>query len=587
MSSIRNSLTFRLALPFALLLVVTIAGITWYTARALQNIYLDLLQQNLVSEAGLLADTFDTVELADTDVLNQTAQEMGERLSARVTVIDAQGNVRADTYTPAEELENHADRPEFQRALQGQPASELRYSDTFQTNMLYAAAPVIIDGETQGAARLAVSLNTIQREESGLFRTIFAITIATILLAVLATVLVARFTTMPIQALTSAAQQIARGEDVPLQKTNRQDEIGRLYHAVQDMAGQLHGQIDALHTERTTLEIVLANMSDGILIVDTNGIIQLINPAALRIFNVTEDDAYGKSMVEVLRNHRLVALWRESLQLANQQSTTVELPPDRLFVQAIASPLHQSLPGMTLLLVQDLTHLRKLETVRRDFVSNVSHELRTPLASLKALTETLQEGALEDPPAARRFLQRMETEIDNLTQMVHELLELSKIESNRVPLHRKAIEPCEMITPAIERLQLQAERAGLTLQLDCPDPLPKVYADPVRIEQVLVNIIHNAVKFTPPGGVISVSARAERDQVVFSIRDTGVGIDEQVLPRIFERFYKTDRSRSGGGTGLGLSIARHLIETHGGKIWAESAVNQGSTFFFTLPLSQE
>jgi len=235
------------------------------------------------------------------------------------------------------------------------------------------------------------------------------------------------------------------------------------------------------------------------------------------------------------------------------------------------------------LVFQDLTRVRRLETVRRDFISNVSHELRTPLASLKALTETLQEGALEDPPAARRFLSQMETEIDNLTQMVRELLELSRIESGRVPLQRKPCDPCTLIATSVNRMRLQAERAGLTMETECPPDLPSVNADPERIDQVLVNLIHNAVKFTLPGGKIKAGAYVRGGEVAFFVYDTGVGIQPQDLTRIFERFYKSDRSRSGGGTGLGLSIARYMIETHGGEIWAESTPGQGSTFTFTLP----
>jgi two-component system phosphate regulon sensor histidine kinase PhoR len=238
------------------------------------------------------------------------------------------------------------------------------------------------------------------------------------------------------------------------------------------------------------------------------------------------------------------------------------------------------------MVIQDLTRLRKLEVVRRDFVSNVSHELRTPLASLKLLTETLQEGALEDLPAARKFLIQMENEIDNLTQLVRELLELSRIESGRVPLERKAIAPCDVVSPAVERMEIQANRAGLQVKFECPTDMPDIYADPDRVEQVLVNLLHNAIKFTPPGGMITVSAYHDPGRVVFRVSDSGVGIAQADLERIFERFYKSDRARSSGGTGLGLSIARHIIESHGGKIWAESTPGSGSIFFFSIPTIQ-
>ena len=193
---------------------------------------------------------------------------------------------------------------------------------------------------------------------------------------------------------------------------------------------------------------------------------------------------------------------------------------------------------------------------------------------------------MEDPPAARRFLTRMDTEIDTLTQLVRELLELSRIESGKVPLQRKLIDPCALVTPAFERMAVQAERAGLSLTMDCPDNLPQVLADPDRMEQVMVNLLHNAIKFTPPNGAITVTARLEGNLLVFAVKDTGVGISPDDLPRIFERFYKADRARSGGGTGLGLSIARHMVEAHGGHIWADSTLGIGSTFYFSLPVEK-
>jgi two-component system, OmpR family, phosphate regulon sensor histidine kinase PhoR len=238
-----------------------------------------------------------------------------------------------------------------------------------------------------------------------------------------------------------------------------------------------------------------------------------------------------------------------------------------------------------LLLFQNLTRVRHLETVRQDFISNISHELRTPLASLKALTDTLQESALDDPPAARRFLQRIETEVDALSLMVSELLELSRIESGRVPLKMEAVSASDLIDQAVERLRLQAERAGLNVETTCQQDLPSVLADSSRLEQVLVNLLHNAIKFTPTGGIITVGAQLSEDNVLFSVKDTGIGIPTDDLSRIFERFYKTDRARSGGGTGLGLAIARHLVEAHGGRIWAESVEGQGSIFYFTVLLS--
>jgi two-component system phosphate regulon sensor histidine kinase PhoR len=246
--------------------------------------------------------------------------------------------------------------------------------------------------------------------------------------------------------------------------------------------------------------------------------------------------------------------------------------------------LETALPGQYLLLFQDLTRLRRLETVRRDFISNISHELRTPLASLKALTETLQGGALDDRPAAMRFLDRMVTELDALTHMVSELLELTRIESGQVPLEFQSVSPKELLEKALFRLGVQAERAQVHIELDCPENLPNVIADPPRLGQALVNLLHNAIKFTPEEGEISLSAKLENYSVIFSIKDTGIGIPVDDLPRIFERFYKADRARASGGTGLGLAITRHIVEAHGGRIWATSIEGRGSKFSFSIPI---
>jgi len=238
-----------------------------------------------------------------------------------------------------------------------------------------------------------------------------------------------------------------------------------------------------------------------------------------------------------------------------------------------------------MLLFQDLTQLHRLEVVRKDFISNISHELRTPMASLKALSETLLGGALEDPPAARRFIERMDTEVDNLTFLVNELLELSRIEAGRTNLEIQRVNPCELMIKPYERMMLQAERAGLSLSMDCNWDLPAVFADPDRIAQVFINLLHNAIKFTPPGGHIQVGACVHDNTVVFMVRDNGVGIPQKDLTRIFERFYKADRARSGGGTGLGLSICKHMVEAHGGYIWAESEEGRGSSLFFAIPIA--
>lgn len=356
-------------------------------------------------------------------------------------------------------------------------------------------------------------------------------------------------------------------------------QIENLSNAIASLKTNFDLQLSTLNSENVRLSTVLEQLTDGVIIADANGFIQFANPAAQKLFEVS--DALGHSVTEVVRNHQLVDAWRRCQQTSEMQSESVELPARRQFLQLIAIPdTHAS---GSLLLVQDLTRVRRLETVRRDFISNVSHELRTPLASLKALTETLQNGALTDPDAAPRFLGRISTEVDALTQMAQELLDLSRIESGQVELILAPLAPKSLIVSAADRMRMQAERAGLKLSVKCEDDLQNIRADKSRLEQVLVNIIHNAVKFTKPGGEIVLEAESVTGGARFAVRDSGVGIPAESLSRIFERFYRVDKSRTGSGTGLGLSISKHIIEAHGGKIWAESDEGRGSAFYFEIP----
>jgi two-component system phosphate regulon sensor histidine kinase PhoR len=384
-----------------------------------------------------------------------------------------------------------------------------------------------------------------------------------------------------LQEYSHLVRRAAKGDTPPSALPVDLPSLADLSNSVHSLVVSLEEQLTNLEAERARLATVLEQLSDGVLIADPHGYIQFANPAAERLFG---GNLVGRSVVEALRHHQIIRVWQRGQESGEIQSESIELPAQRKFLQAIIAP-DRFTEGGTLLLIQDLTRLRHLETVRRDFISNLSHELRTPLASLRALVETLQEGALQDPPAARHFLDQMQTEVDALTQMATELLELSRIEAGRVMLDLAPIAVCELLDSAARRMRLQAERAALTLQVFCPHNLPAVRGDRARLEQVLVNLLHNAVKFTRPGGEITLFAEATSSGVRFAVRDTGVGIPAEELPRIFERFYKSDRSRSGGGTGLGLSIARHIVEAHGGKIWAESTEGKGSTFYFVLPFA--
>ena len=374
-----------------------------------------------------------------------------------------------------------------------------------------------------------------------------------------------------VQKLTD---QLKRDEE--LAESSR--ELGELTSAVNARLSTFDFRLSSSDKERAKLSAILDQLTDAVLIADADGRVQFSNPAAEKLFGAS---LAGRSVVEAIRHHQLADAWRRCRETGEPQTESVEVPAGKHFLQLIVVP-DRDTRGGTLLLVQDLTRVRKLETVRRDFISNLSHELRTPLASLKALTETLQGGALADEEAGPRFLSRIHTEVDALSQMSQELLDLSKIESGQIALVLRKVDPLAVLKSAAERMHHQAERAGVELTVETADS-PNVQADAARLEQVLVNLIHNAVKFTRRGGSVKLSASVDGESVIFSVRDTGFGIPSDDLPRIFERFYRVEKSRAGSGTGLGLSISKHIVEAHGGKIWAESEEGKGSVFYFEIP----
>lgn len=582
-----RSIRWRIAVPYALAFTVIILGLGFYLARFFRQAELGDLERELAAESRLLADILANRmdSPAETIDLDTQAVEWSQILGARVTIVSPDGTVLGESYEDRATMDNHLQRPEIQESLSSGVGRSIRFSSTVGFDLMYVAVPVHSEDVLLGFVRVAIPLEQIEARMDHLQRTLLITTLVAALLVVALAMLISSYTTRPLRSLTRSVQSMSIDDLIDSPSTTTKDEVGQLASAFISLGAQLQNQIGALEAERTKLVSVLDQMTDGVLIIDAQGQVQLINPAAQRIFGVSERSALGNSIAEVVRHHQLVELWKLCQETGQSQVTSVDLTSRRMLLQSTAIPLSQALPGSVLMVFQDLTQVRRLENVRRDFVSNISHELRTPLASLKALTETLQESALDDPPAARRFLSRMETEVDSLSLMVQELLELSRIESGKVPLQLEPVGPTGLLTAAVGRLGLQAERAGLQISIQSMEDLPSVLADPRRIEQVVTNLLHNAIKFTPPGGRIELAAEQAGDMIQFSVRDTGAGISTESLPRIFERFYKADQSRTGGGTGLGLAITRHLVEAHGGRVWAESVEGQGATFYFTLPVA--
>lgn len=386
----------------------------------------------------------------------------------------------------------------------------------------------------------------------------------------------------PLSKLTATARSVSQGKLDTEFKLDASDEIAELALALDNMIHYLLDQVEASAYEYSRLDVIFYHLREGIILVSPGGKVERINPAAATMFGVDPDAAIGHTLMEVTRNHELSELLDAPFATLHKQQHFLDLKPKRLYLGVKVAPLPHS--TSRLFVLQDLTELHHLETVRQDFVANLSHELRTPLAALKALSETLQEGALEDPAAVNTFLEKIDLEVDKLAKLVNELSELSQIESGRLTLHKGHNQLADIVNLVAMRLEALAQKQGVTLSAKVEPPLPSAFFDPERIEEVLINLTHNAIKFTPSGGKVTIYAHYENGNLKVTVADTGIGILDDDLPRIFERFYMADKSRSSGGSGLGLAIAKHIVQAHGGKIWAESEPGRGSRFHFTLPL---
>ncbi len=578
-----RSIRWRIAAAFAVVVVLCIIGLSLYLAQFVRNEHIDNLKVQLADQAWIIADS-STPHFADdqTADLQALAIRLGNLVSGRVTIIAGDGTVLGDSEEDPADMENHSGRPEVVRALSGEVGSSIRHSETLGRDMMYVAVPITANSAIVGAARVSLPLTAINQTIGHINRVIAVAAVIAAVLGIVAALQLTRVTVNPIKKLTQASRKMAEGDLAQEIQVTSRDEVGDLARAFNRMAQRVKETMALVTAERDKMAVILSHMGDAIFAVDAEGRVATVNTAAEKILQLSREDALGHTFIEVVRDYELDALLQRCLKSGEEQTGLVEIGAKRQLLGVIVTPFKGE-PGC-LMLIQDLTEMRKLETARRDFIANLSHELRTPIASLKALTETLREGAIDAPSVAGDFLDKMNTEADRLAQMAEELGELSRIESGEAPLRKESVEVSGAVARVTERLRAQADRAGLLLETQIEPGLPHIPADGDRLEQVLLNLMHNAIKFTPPGGKVSIMAKTDGQCLTISVADTGVGISPDDLPRVFERFYKADRARAGGGTGLGLAIAKHIVEAHQGRIWAESVEGKGSIFSFSLPL---
>jgi two-component system phosphate regulon sensor histidine kinase PhoR len=586
----RVTFRFKLMFSYLLILLVMAGSVYLYLNSTMQNSIVSSLTDNLLSQTRLAALMLGR----EVDTLRHDAPplaaKLGQTLTARVTIISADGTVVGDSEVkPADlkDLENHINRPEVQEALKAGIGRAVRYSATLKHDMLYTAAVFGNDGRIDGIVRLALPLSSLQSLRSGLHKTLGTALLVSFLLTLIFSYILSRLTSRPLQQVAAIAAQIGRGNFNRRLPTEWHDELGDLAGIMNEMAARLEEQLSRLTEERNRLDAILSGMGEGLMVTDREGRITLVNPAFCQLFNVYEG-LIGSPLSHISRHPALLESYNRVSQdkLELQNEIVVQTPEER-FLSAHWVPLLDK-AGMhgVVAVFHDVTDLKRLENIRRDFVANVSHELRTPVTVIKGYSETLLDDLItENPAKAAEFVKIILSHSERLKALLNDLLSLSEMESPSFSFQMSQISLEGTVRKVCNLLQAKADAKRVSMRASDLSALPTVLADQGRLEQVLVNLLDNAVKYSSEAGSVQVNAAEEGDFIRISVRDAGPGIPAASIPRLFERFYRVDsgRSRKEGGTGLGLAIVKHIVQLHGGTVAVENnSDGPGATFSFTL-----
>lgn len=586
----RISFRFKLMLSYLLILLVMGGSVYFYLNNSLQSSIVASLTDNLLSQTRLAALMLNRNSGSLQQDAPLLAAKLGETLTARVTIISADGAVAGDSEVkPAElsELENHLTRPEVQEALKKGTGRAVRYSATVRHDMLYTAATFGNNGHIAGIVRLALPLSTLQNVRSGLHKTLGSALLLSFLLTLIFSYILSRLTSRPLQQVAAIAKEIGKGNFNRRLPTEWRDELGDLAGIMNEMAVKLDDQLSRLTAERNRLDAILSGMGEGLMVTDREGRISLVNPAFCRLFRVY-DGLIGSPLSHISRHPALL----ESYDLVSQdkhelQKEMIVQTPEERFLSTHWVPLlnENGMQGVVAVF-HDVTELKRLENIRRDFVANVSHELRTPVTVIKGYSETVLDGLIaEDPEKTAEFVKIILSHSERLASLLNDLLSLSEMESPAFSFQMNSISMESTVRKVCNLLQGKAEAKGIVIKTSELRTISPVMADQGRLEQVFVNLLDNAVKYSSEGGNVLINVVEEDDSIRISVKDAGPGIPAASIPRLFERFYRVDsgRSRKEGGTGLGLAIVKHIVQLHGGTIWVENnAEGPGATFSFTL-----
>jgi two-component system phosphate regulon sensor histidine kinase PhoR len=600
-SSIPKRWSAELLLQFLLPALVAFAGAAAlpYVSLVVERAQVDTVVRRLAAEARVAEDLLPWTR--DT-ALDDACASLSTSLEARVTVLGADGTVFCES-SRATDLGSHADRPEVRQALTLGAGSAVRWSETAQAQLLYAAVRQQRDG-TARVIRLAVPADAVLAGATSARRLALAVVVVTFLLAVLVAFLLSGRLLRRLQRLVGFARRLAAGEPAPYLAPERRDDLGAVEAQLGEMARRVAATIAELRVGQERLEAILRGMVEGVLVTDVRGNVVLMNARAHQVLGVAAEDAppgrlLGRPLVDLTRDPALGDLLREleagapiasrDVTLGGGQGPTLQVNGARLLAA------DGQVFGFVVVL-HDVTELRRLEVIRRDFVANVSHELRTPLTAIKGYAETLLGPAGDDRETARRFLAVIDRHSERLGRLIDDLLTLSDLELGRTPLRMGAVAMGPVVDDVLQIFAEPVARAGVRVEAQVAPDLPPVQADGDRLRQVLINLVDNAIKYTPKGGHVLVRALLatspeHQGMIEIAIEDSGIGIPAQDLPRLTERFFRVDKARSRelGGTGLGLAIVKHIVQAHAGTLTISSSLGQGTTvrvFFPAAPVEE-
>jgi two-component system, OmpR family, phosphate regulon sensor histidine kinase PhoR len=602
---VRARIFWKIGLTYLALLVGVLLAVDFYSAEVLRREYIRKTNEELTALLNL-----GRTRPPALDNLSQLRSwvEWMSQSGVRVTVIDRSGKVLADSGHDPETSEDHADRPEIQQAFANGQGQSLQFSTTSGRQMVYQAVRYQAPGGLPVVIRAAKPLTSLDVALSELRQRLLFASLVIFLIGLILSLMISRMFSARVERLTAFSKRVAEGDFRPLSGDNSSDELAELGASLNETARRLESEIRLLSGERNRSSAILRSMVEGVAVIDAQERLVFSNRAFSEILNIDSKSSEGRPLIEVVRNSELTGLIRKALDgeeglqsdivtgIVLQQSFSVTAAPVKALEPTAGAPnssrpsaaiFPSPKPSGAVVVLHDVTELRRLERVRQDFVANVSHEFKTPLTAIQGFAETLLGGALEDPKNNRRFLEIMRDHANRLARLTDDLLKLARIEAGKLELEFSPVGVIEFIERCAETALMKASRKQITLDIEIPPGLPPVRGDASLLRDVLQNLVDNAIQYTPPGGRIRVSAHVNSNEMVIEVMDTGIGIPLIDQERIFERFYRVDaaRSREAGGTGLGLSIAKHIIDAHDGRLWVESTVGEGSRFSFSIPLA--